>query len=185
MKIRAAIAAMFVATAVACAPGSDSPTGVAAPESAQFGKVAGVKPPPPLGSEETSIQIYVPGDDFGEFSATHGPSANVSFPGFLGFAQGRYFANTQSTNGWIQFVTANGVTASNNAKLSYNEKNGKTTGQGTLTDPYGHVLDLSLVQIVPPSHFGTCDVFQCASIQFIYAGQYPGSINVYSGPAED
>ena len=153
MQFRASLTFVLIAAAAACTATGDGPTAVAGPDVGSATYDLGVRPPPPLGSEETDIDISA-----GVPPTTSGPSAAFSASFFpLSQVAGRYFANTQSTNAWIQFVTNNTVVASPNARLQYNQKTGRTTGQGTLTlVSDGTVLDLSTLTIVGPASFGSC-----------------------------
>jgi len=122
-------------------------------------------------------------------AAEHGPNAAFSMADNQFHAQvaGRYFANTQSTNAWIDFESNAFVIASKGARLQYHERSGRTNGRGTLTDLDGTVLDLSLVTIIS-GHLGGCnpspppelDVAPgfCGSVQFTYGGGGGGSISV-------
>lgn len=190
MQYRNCLTVLMVAAVSACSSGSDVTTAPLdiAPAAARGDE--GVKPPPPAGSEEVSISFNICGD-FGESeggcgfeSAERIAADNAPFAGFFGNPKGRYFANTQSTNGWIDFETGNGIIASPNARLSYNGKLGRTTGRGTLTLTYFpfSVLDLSKLVIVD-GNFGGCIPFEgggegggfCTSLEVEYLGN-PGSI---------
>ena len=98
----------------------------------------GDPPPPRLDTGETNI-------DF-------------AYNGVFRRVPGLYFANKQGTNAWIAFVSNTEVSATPNARLQYNEKNGKTNGTGLLTFVNdGSTLDLSRVRITEGS-FGSCPV---------------------------
>ena len=167
MQFRASLTFVLIAAAAACTATGDGPTAVAGPDVGSAAFDLGVRPPPPLGSEETDIDISA-----GVPPTTNGPSAAFSASFFpLSQVAGRYFANTQSTNAWIQFVTIGNVVASPNARLQYNQRTGKTTGQGTLTivGPGGAVLDLSTLTIVGQPFFGACGAISSHPITCAYA----------------
>jgi hypothetical protein len=182
MKFRASLAFVLIAAASACTA-SDSSTGLTGPDvgGPAFETSRGVKPPPPLGTEDTEIAISVQVEDevpTGDFNA----AADHGDEFFNGVAAGRYFANTQSTNGWIQFETNESVIASQGARLAYNEKQDRTNGHGTLIDSDGTVLDLALVKIIGGS-FGACAGDDapssiCANLQILYDGEFIGTIVV-------
>ncbi len=178
MKFRASLAFVILATASACTNVADGPTGVAVANVGGAAFERGVKPPPPLGTEDTEISIFA--DLGGEFPSALRALSNRMFEGT---AAGRYFANTQSTNGWIQFESTESVTASNGARLQYNEQQGRTNGRGTLTDSDGDVLDLARVQISFGSFFGPCpepysEGPYCAEVTFTYDGIPGGTLRV-------
>lgn len=181
MRSRSYLSLAVLAVAFGCTSVGDNSTLATAPDVGGPNFSAGVKPPPPLGTEETTINLLSPSSetpDFGE-GVVSGPSAesfaNLPFSAF--HVLGRYFANNASTNGWVQFVSGNGIVASANAKLEYNQKNGKTTGIGTLTAD-GVVLDLSKIQITS-GFFGKCSSYPCASVLFSYDGIPGGTFKVY------
>ena len=185
MRFRSSLTFVFIAAVAGCTTTGDTPTGVLDPDvgTARF-DASGVKPPPPLGSEETDIQIDA---SLGFSAAEHGPNAafSVADNQFHAQVEGRYFANTQSTNAWIDFESNALVVASKGARLQYNEKTGRTNGHGTLTDLDGTVLDLSLVTIIS-GHLGGCNPSPeldeapgfCGSVQFTYGAGGGGSIEV-------
>ena len=172
--------------AAACS-GVDTPVGVETPNSRpSFDVEEGVKPPPPIGSGDVEISIFSPSSETpSEVTVSEGGPSASAFANLPFSAQlhGRYFANSQYTNGWIQFVSDECVTASPDAKLQYNELTGKTTGHGTLVDCEGGVtLDLSKIEITSGG-FGDCtfDVTHtCRNFQFSYNGIPGGS--VFVGP---
>ena len=175
--------AMLVA-APACTGGVDGPTAVNNTD-ALFDE--GIKPPPPLGSEDVDISISLPSSDLSsDFLTAGGPSAeSIESSSFFATLHGIYFSNSEGTNGWILFMSEDCLVASPDARLQYNEKNGKTFGHGTLTNCDDVVLDLSKVQITGGG-FGGCEaseleVFSCRSIQFSYNGEEGGNITV--GPS--
>ena len=175
--------ALALLLAAGCGQAGDTQDSVTAPESLGINRSEfGVKPPPPLGSEETSIFIGVDGDGTSS-ERQSGPSAEsaAAVPEFSATLRGRYFANTPNQNAWIQFETLGNVIASPGARLQYNEKTGKTTGNGTLTDGNRVVIDLRLVQIDAGSVFGVCGSAEggsCAHFSFIYDGTRDGGGSV-------
>lgn len=179
MKFRASFAFMLVAALSACTSTSDSPL---APEvnGPSFAK-EGVKPPPPLGSEDTRIDIAVfPSESCSECSADVSTMATF----FFAQASGRYFANTQQNSGWISFVSNADVMASPNARIQFDKKMGQKSGEGTLTLRYAPftVLDLTLVHDVYGT-FGPCPgtvgaTTPCASLDFLYGDDSEGHIEV-------
>jgi hypothetical protein len=185
MRFRASLAFVLVAAASACTFTSDSPL---APDvdGARFER-EGVKPPPPLGTEDTYMEIDAnlsespPEGDF--TAADHVPEH------FDAQVFGRYFANTQSNNKWIAFDRVLGATipVSQNARLAYNEDQLRTSGHGTLVDADGTVLDMALVTILSWSSFGSCAEddevpVHCAVITFRYGNNpFPaGTIDVWT-----
>jgi hypothetical protein len=178
MKFRASLAFVCVAALSACTT-ADNPTGLSDQDAASF--ETGVKPPPPLGSEDTevAIDVQVAEAPISTADFVTAAEANVFFSGV---AVGRYFANTQSTNGWIQFESNESVQASQGARLQFNEKQGRTEGHGTLIDGDGTVLDLALVEIIAGS-FGGCAGEDapsaiCANLTILYDGLYIGTMVV-------
>lgn len=177
MKIHAFLPfALLIATA--CASVDDTSAGVTAPESIEsYRSDFGLKPPPPLGSEETSISINIAGDEIvGEWQPGVSAVSAAAFPGFAGIVRGRYFANTPTRNAWIQFESFGGVIASPDARLQYNQMTGRTSGKGTLTSG-GAVIDLSLFQFDAGTIFGVCGVGvngSCAHFSFVYDGNKAG-----------
>jgi hypothetical protein len=174
---------LAVLVAAACSVGTDNPV---APDIAPAFE-EGVKPPPPLGSGDVEITLYSP-DSETPFSDLRigGPSASaLENQPFYAQVHGRYFSNTQFTNGWISFESDECVTASPDARLQYNEKTGKTHGHGTLTNCDGVTIDLSKIEITSGG-FGDCELnygeYSCRSFSFSYNGT-PGG-NVYVGPGE-
>ena len=147
----------------------------------------GIKPPPPLGSGDVDISISSPSSETpSEGLPTGGPSAaSVGNLSFSAEVHGLYFSNSELTNGWILFLSEECLIASPDAKLQFNERNGKTFGHGTLTKTCGSVavvLDLSKIQI-NGGGFGGCEVslddeFTCRQIFFTYDGIGEGVINV-------
>lgn len=176
----------FVIVAATACTSVENPAAIAPADlaSAQFETAAsGVKPPPPLGTQETEMRLDVFSSETA-FARTSGPSAGASALDFSFHARvaGRYMANTQGTNGWVDFVTYGEVVASPNARLQYNEKTGKTYGVGTLTDNGGNVLYLNLIQITWGS-FGSCgavdqDQSNCAQVAFTYGNGGSGRFSV-------
>ena len=181
MRYRSSLALAILVTA-ACSAGVDNPTAVETPDTSPSFAREGVKPPPPLGTEVIDITLSSPSSETEIVDALSGPSAALppEFEPFWAHVKGRYFANTQGTNGWIAFESDDCVTASPGAKLQYNEKTGKTQGHGTLTLLEGAcggivVLDLSKIQIdVGSGGFGGCELvgvlYECRSFTFSYNG---------------
>jgi hypothetical protein len=136
MHFRACITLAVVAATTACAAVTDGPTAPAvfATVGEDPGSI-GEPPPPRLDTGETNIDI--------------------AFDGTFRRVPGLYFANTQGTNAWIDFVSNEDVTASPNARLRYNEKTGRTHGTGLLTFDDGSTLALSSIRITQGS-FGSC-----------------------------
>jgi hypothetical protein len=175
--------ALLVA-APACTADVEGPTGVRSGD-ALFEE--GIKPPPPLGSEDVDISISSPSSETpSEILTLGGPSAaSVGNLPFNADVHGLYFSNSELTNGWILFLSEECLIASPDAKLQFNEKNGRTFGHGTLTKTCGDVdvvLDLSKIQITGGG-FGGCevsldDVFTCRQILFTYDGIEGGVISV-------
>ena len=175
-----------LAAALASCTNADTPTGVSSLDvgDPRYETSRGVKPPPPLSSEDTDIDISSPvidGLDLDPLDASTmaDPDPDLGADGYfngLG-ARGRYFAGPpELSHGWIHFETSPTVIASPNARLAYNEKTGKTTGIGTLTDADGTVLYLSRVEIIL-GQFGPCPdgppdtyVPLCAEATFEYNG---------------
>ncbi len=175
MRTRFYLSIALGVVVIGCTATADNPTAASLPDvgTAHF---AGVKPPPPLGTEETFIEIdFFGGGEFAGLRAADAQNFQWSNRVF-----GRYFANNPLTNGWIDFASGDGVIASPNARLEYNNKNGKTKGHGTLTDSYGVVLDLSKIQITSGG-FGKCTPV-CANIAFTYDGLSGGFLFVTTGP---
>ena len=180
MRNRLYLSFALLGVAIGCTAVGDHQTLATAPDVGAANFATGVKPPPPLGTEETSIFLDSPSSETPAGDVVSGPSAAIGANRpFTHGVLGRYFANNPSTNGWIQFVSGDGVVASANAKLEYNPKNGKTTGQGTLTYNFV-VLDLSKIQITS-GFFGKCPPPSgpCAAIEFSYDGIPGGSLSVY------
>ena len=147
MRNRACLTvALLAVTAAACATGPGD--GPVAPSLARVSDDLELipPPPPPVDTGDSYVDLDVGGAFFR--------------------ASGRYFANTQGTNAWIDFKSAYTpageaiVLASPNARLQYNERTGKTSGKGTLQYLLGdgsvRVLELSQVRITS-GHFGACD----------------------------
>lgn len=183
------LSALVMCAAVAACSSVESPVAVDV-LSPQFDATArGVKPPPPLGTEETDMVLSVStrGEEVA-FARAESPSPFVNFSEQV---RGRYLVNTQSTNAWVDFVsTYDGdgnviVLASPNARLQYNEKSEKTTGQGTLTDAYGNVVYLNLIQFNSGSYFRPCFGVEvgeggCANASFTYDGENgQGTFSIY------
>jgi hypothetical protein len=171
MKFRAGLAFVCVAAISACT--SDNPTGLSNPI-ADPAFAAGVKPPPPLGTEDTYIEIDAQvAEDFSTSADAAVSMETIADPFFNARLLGRTFYNTQGNNAWIAFEEVIGGTASQNARLAYNQDQNKTNGHGILTDADGTVLNLALVTILPTSVFNPCpdadDGYAlCAVINFIY-----------------
>ena len=195
MRFRSFLSLALFAAATACSAVAEGPTAVETPNVGPAFAAEGLKPPPPLGTQETSIDLespssetpYPPAADF-----AGGPSAESALANqpFSARVFGRYFANTQGTNGWIAFVSGGCVIASPNAKLQYNEKSGRTSGHGTLTACNGVVLDLSKIEITDGG-FGGCtfssggELLSCRSFTFTYDGSVEEGTVVVSGLSED
>ena len=162
MRYRACLSLALIAVVTACASVTDGPTGPARFDSHIVEEPGGVGDPPPprLDTGETNIDMAT--DDVG------------------GRVAGLYFANTQGTNAWIDFVSNEDVTASPNARLLYNAKTGRTHGIGTLEFDNG-TIDLSRISILQGS-FGSCPApgspstddgpgrFECGSATFADGG---------------
>lgn len=189
MKLRTVLvfvlATSLTTALAACSSATDNvagPTSLDQSTAAQD-KALGVKPPPPLGSEETDIYISV-GSGSPGLASTGGPAAADAGDlfSFVGKLSGRYFANTESTNGWIEFESTDDIVASPSARLQYDQKSMKTTGNGTLTMG-DKVLYLDLIQITS-GYFGSCgsastDFGPCASVTFTYGQNSSGFLSVY------
>ena len=188
MKIRPRLAFVLVAATSACTSTSDSPL---APDigGASY-ELEGVKPPPPLGREDTYIDINVMVAEGTETPADVFTSADlVGDNVFNTQVFGRVFANSQDTNEWISFESGPGVTATVNAHLAYHAVENKTNGQGILIDGDGTMLDLSLVTIQPGAYVGACPAAStgyalCGVITFTYNnnGALGGTIRVHNSP---
>ena len=187
MRFRSFLSLALFAAATACTAVVDGPTAVETPNVGPAFATEGLKPPPPLGTQETRIDLESPSSETPyppEADFAGGPSAESALENqpFSARVFGRYFANTQGTNGWIAFVSGGCVIASPNAKLQYNEKSGKTSGHGTLTCN-GVVLDLSKIEITSGG-FGGCtfnsedQLYTCRSFFFSYDGIEGGFVNV-------
>jgi hypothetical protein len=184
MKFRASFVFVLVAAVSACTSTSDSPL---APEVGASYAREGVKPPPPLGSEDTQIEISVsPSDGECSFDCCTECSLDVSATAttFFALATGRYFANTQANSGWVAFESNEDITASQNARIQFDKKTGQRSGQGTLTLNFAPftVLDLSLVHDVVGS-FGPCpgtpgSTTPCANLTFLYGDDSEGTLTV-------
>lgn len=176
MKFRASLAFIVVASSAACTSAGDT---LLAPVtgSASFDAVTGVKPPPPLGSEETDIFISVSPSECG---LTCGAARLTTATSFAGTVSGRYFANTQQNSGWVEFESNAYIIASSNARIQFDRMTGQKSGQGTLTlrsSPFT-VLDLKLVHDVRGT-YGPCDVYgSCAQLQFLYGDDGVGFLTV-------
>ena len=194
MRYRSYLSLALFAAVTACSSFADAPTAVESPSVEPKMSTEGLKPPPPLGTQETSITIDSPSSETpGSEASERSSNASTAQQNRRFFASvlGRYFANTQGTNGWIAFVSNACVTASANAKLQYNEKTKKTSGHGTLTrkatDGCGGpvVLDLSKIEITGGG-FGGCTLvdgsYSCRTFFFSYDG-IPGGI-VYVGDGD-
>ncbi len=186
MYIRSALVMLGLTAAIGCSTSTDL-TGLSpisdGPQLAR--DASGVKPPPPLGTGDTEIFIDVGPSDVVDLSG--GPSAESSefALSFSARVLGTYFANTESTNGWIRFESTGDVVASQGARLQYDEKHGRTTGHGTLTDQStGAVLYLELIEITMGS-FGSCSEqfqqFVCANVSFTYSDDAEGTLIVFLG----
>lgn len=187
MQYRNYLGVLIIAAATACSSGSDVATAPLELSPSAARGDDGVKPPPPAGSDEVSIFIDISGD--GEVEAARQSPPAAPFTGFSGNPLGRYFANTQATNGWIDFESGNDIVATAGARLSYNEETGRSNGRGTLTNAAGQVLDLSKVTVVPDDEgveFGPCDRFGrqglCANFAVAYEGELAGFITVVLRP---
>lgn len=192
MQYRSYLSLALFAAATACSSVADGPTAVQSPSVEPTMSREGLKPPPPLGSSETSISLDSPSSEtpFEFETARRAPGTPDRNRSFSAIVRGRYFANTQDTNGWIAFVSNRCVTASANAKLQYNEKTGKTSGHGTLTLTSNEgcggivVLDLSKIEITGGG-FGGCSfdgaLYTCRQFSFDYDGFPGGFVNVGFG----
>ena len=188
MRYRSGLAfAVFIVAA--CSVGVDGPVAVETPDVAPAFSRDGIKPPPPIGSGDTEIEIFSPSSETPEeIGIDGGPSASAfDNQPFSASVTGRYFANGPGNNGWISFESDECVVASPDAKLQYNGHNGKTHGHGTLTLLPGCggvvVLDLSKIEITGGG-FGNCELniysnkYECDSFQFSYNGVPGGNVNV-------
>ena len=188
MKIRPRLAFVLVAATSACTSTSDSPL---APDvgGASY-EIEGVKPPPPLGTEDTYIEINATLSEGSETPADAFTSADLVGDNlFIARVFGRVFANSQDTNEWISFVSGGDVTATVNAHLAYHAVENKTNGQGILVDGDGTVLDLGLVTIQTASYVGSCPAAStgyvlCVTITFTYNNNpnLGGTIKVHNSP---
>lgn len=131
---RRALAAVAVLAAAACGSLTEPARPVDAPSAAL--NIGGSNPPPPpLDTQAVAIE--------GEYQGT-------SFS-----ATGRYFANRAGTNVWIAFVGNASTGATPNARLQYNPKSGRTSGQGSLLLGDGSVVPLPDLRLVESS-LGAC-----------------------------
>jgi len=190
MRYRSSLS-LAVLIAAACSVGVDGPVAVETPNVAPALDRDGVKPPPPIGSGDVEIDIFSPSSETpSEIGIDGGPSASAfaNLP-FSASVTGRYFSNSQFTNGWISFESDDCVIASPDAKLAYNEKTGKTQGHGTLTDVCGGNVVLALSKIeITGGGFGDCELnfgeYSCRSFSFSYDGIPGGSVFVGESESE-
>lgn len=134
MQFRPLAALAVLATAAACGSLTEPTRPADAPSTALN---ISDPPPPPLDTQAVAFQ--------GEFQGT-------SFT-----ATGRYFANRTGTSVWLAFVGNGAVGATPNARLQYNPKSGRTSGQGSLLLGDGSVVPLPDLRLVE-STLGRCAV---------------------------